>query len=243
VSASRTADRERLLAEVAGLPDTWHTDGTLAADALAALAKHAGEVAHSMETGTGKSTLLLSHLSQDHKVFALAGDSSHGAVIGSPLLNKETVEFVLGPTQQTLPAYRFGNQLQLAVIDGPHGYPFPDLEYYYTYPHLEQGALLVVDDIHIATVFNMFSFLREDSMFELLEVVGTTAFFRRTDEPTFPPDRDEWWTQGYNVTRFPVSEWPLWGGLRPRVRAAVPISVRRGVKKVVPQQARRWFTK
>jgi hypothetical protein len=33
----------------------------------------------------------------------------------------------------------------------------------------------LVDDIHIATVFNMFSFLREDAMFELLEVVGNSG--------------------------------------------------------------------
>jgi predicted O-methyltransferase YrrM len=245
VSASRTADRERILAEVNGLPATWHTAGTLSPAALSAMAKHSGDVAHSMETGTGKSTLLLSHLSQDHKVFTIAGDndSSYATVTASPLFNKETVEFVIGPTQQTLPAYRFANKLQLALIDGPHGYPFPDLEYFYTYPHLEQGALLVVDDIHIPTVFNMFSFLREDAMFKLLEVVETTAFFRRTDEPTFPPDLDGWWTQQYNFKRFPVSEWPLWGGLRPRMRGAVPIGVRRGLKKVVPEKVRKWFMK
>ena len=33
------------------------------------------------------------------------------------------------------------------LIDGPHGYPFPEIEYFYFYPRLKPGALLVVDDI------------------------------------------------------------------------------------------------
>lgn len=134
--ASRTAERKRILAQVSDLPNSWNTAGTLQPAALYALAHHAGAepLAHSMETGTGKSTLLLSHLSRDHKVFTIAGDqdSSYSAVRMSPLLNEASVEFVIGPTQSTLLEYRFTNNLQLALLDGPHGYPFPDLEYLHT---------------------------------------------------------------------------------------------------------------
>jgi hypothetical protein len=196
-----------------------------------------------METGTGKSTLLLSHLSRHHTVFTLAGDqdTSYAAVLASPLLNRESVEFVLGPTQVTLPARHFDRPVQVALIDGPHAYPFPDLEYYHTYPHLDEGALLVLDDVHIPTLFHLFAFLREDPMFQLVEVVGTTAFFRRTSAPTFPPTEDNWWTQTYNWNRFPVSGWPAWGGLRPRIRNLVPVGVRRRFKRAIPPRLRRWL--
>ncbi len=131
-----------------------------------------GRIHHSVETGSGASTLLFSHLSEHHTVFALDGGSGSIANIRrSPLLRPNVVTFVEGPTQATLPRHRFTESLQLVLIDGPHGYPFPDLEYYFLYPHLETGALFILDDIHIPTVQNLFRFLRRDAMFELEEVV------------------------------------------------------------------------
>ena len=46
---------------------------------------------------------------------------------------------------------------------------FRTIEYFYFYPHIETGGLLVVDDIHIPTVHNLFRFLREEEMFQLVE--------------------------------------------------------------------------
>lgn len=118
----------------------------------------------------------------------------------SSLLRADHVCWIEGPTQLTLPTYQFQHKIQAALIDGPHGYPFPDLEYYYLYQHLETGALLIIDDIQIATIHNLFEFLKQEQMFSLDEVVDTTAFFTRTDVPTFCPIGDGWWEQGYNKT-------------------------------------------
>lgn len=184
------------------LPWDWHGAGTVANAVLDALVRHAGQrpIRHSMETGSGRTTLLFSHLSEHHQVFAVDAGGSISRVRSSPLLNPGTVEFVEGPTQQTLPAHRFEHPLQLAMIDGPHGYPFPDLEYYYIYPHLETGALLIVDDIQIPTIRNLAQFLKADDMFELVEVVEQTAFFRRTAADVFHPLCDGWWLQKYNTS-------------------------------------------
>jgi hypothetical protein len=179
-----------------------HTAGTFSARAFHAIARHARKrrILHSVETGSGASTLLLSHLSAQHTVFALDGGSGSIAnVRRSPLLRPDVVTFVEGPTQTTLPLYRFTNRLQVVLIDGPHGFPFPEMEYYHLYPHLDPGALLIVDDIDIRSVHNLFEFLRRDAMFTLDEVVQTTAFFTRTDAPVFDPLGDGWWTQHYNA--------------------------------------------
>jgi len=101
--------------------------------------------------------------------------------------------------------HRFKHPLDLAFLDGPHGFPFPELEYFYIYPHLAPGAMLVVDDIHIPTIFNLYAFLRQEDMYDLVEVIQTTAFFRRTDAPSLSPESDGWWTQNYNKARFPVA--------------------------------------
>src|SRR3954469_6355876 len=97
----------------------------------------------------------------------------------SHLLRKDVVTAVEGPSQLTLPKHQF-KPLQLALIDGPHAYPFPELEYYYIYPHLAAGALLIIDDIDIPTINNMYQVLRADRMYKEIEIVGKTAFLERT---------------------------------------------------------------
>jgi hypothetical protein len=200
-----------LLDAIERLPSDWHGAGTLGAPALRAIADHAKplELRHSLETGVGRSTLLLSHCSPDHRVFALDHGDSLRRTRESRLLRSDTVTFIEGPTQQTLAVTALPAALQFALLDGPHGYPFPELEYYHVYPKLAAGAVLVVDDIHIPTVRHLWQVLCEDEMFERLEVVQTTGFLRRTSAPTFDPLADGWWLQKWNAARHPVG-----GGLR-----------------------------
>lgn len=216
---TRPVDGARLLADLAALPDGWHASGSLSRTVLEAFVKHCSRfpIRHSMETGCGKSTLLFSRLSGDHKVFCLEPRvSSKVRIDESPLFESRHVEFILGPTQQTLPVYRFVHPLDAALLDGPHAYPFPDLEYYFTYRHLAPGAVLIVDDIDIPCIANMFRILSKDAMFELAEVVRTTAFFYRTDAPVFDPFGDSWWEQGFNQDKVRMDR------LARRVRGMTP---------------------
>jgi hypothetical protein len=206
------------LDSIYSLPDDWHGAGSLHRSVLKALASLPA-ADNSVETGTGKSTLIFSRLSKNHTVFTL-DDSSEGnslnRVRASDQLNAESVSFVVGPTQITLPRHSFSAPLDIALIDGPHGYPFPELEYYCIYPHLKPGAWLIIDDTQIPTIARMIDVIKNDSMFRLDRFVKTTAFVQRTDAPTFPPTRDGWWTQGYNQKHYPVlrhiplGEWPRW---------------------------------
>lgn len=201
-----------------------HSAGTFSGRTLEAIGRAAQKlrIRNSAETGSGASTLLLSHLSEHHTVFALEdGRGSVTNVRRSSLLRQNVVTFVEGPTQATLPQYRFSEKLQLVLIDGPHAYPFPDLEYYFLYPHLDTGALLILDDIHIPSVHNLFQFLRRDAMFELDRVVQKTAFFRRTTAPTFNPFDDGWSQQNYNATPLLRYTW------KERLRDLLPMSMRR----------------
>lgn len=189
-----------LLNRIIAASRNLHCSGTLLPDVLEALSQHldAQPIRHSVETGSGTSTLLFSHLSADHTVFALETGGSVDNIKASELLDSSTATFIEGPTQKTLPEYRFKNKIQAALLDGPHGFPFPNLEYYYIYPHLEENALLIIDDIHIRTIYELFNFLRADKMFKLVQVIRTTAIFRRTAAPVFDPLADGWWLQGYN---------------------------------------------
>jgi hypothetical protein len=189
------------------LPD--HRAGTLDAHVLRAIEDLVpATIDASLETGCGKSTILLSNLSARHVVFAYDDrdqpNSSVHYYSDCPLFRKDTTTLVSGATQLTLPRYVFDRPVDVALLDGPHGYPFPELEYYYVYPHLRSGALLIVDDIHIPTIHRLHQFLSEDAMFDLVHVERTTAFFRRTEAPVFSPLGDGWELQTYNQRRFPV---------------------------------------
>jgi hypothetical protein len=191
-----------LIDDIGSLPEMWHGAGSLSPSVLGGIARHAdrlGPVHRSAETGAGKSTLLFSHLSSNHLVFAVdAGNGSVTKTKASPLLRPGGVTFVEGPTQLTLPRHTFPGSLQVVLLDGPHGYPFPDLEYYYFYPVIKTGGLLIVDDIQIPTIGRMFDIIKAGDMFRLLEVIENTAFLERTEAPLVSPTGDGWSLQGYN---------------------------------------------
>ena len=216
-------DLSDVLAEIVEISPSLHSATTFPGEVLIAIARHASRrvIQHSAETGSGASTLLFSHVSDHHTVFAFDGGSgSVRNVRSSSLLRENVVRFVEGPTQRTLPEQQFDEKLQVVLLDGPHAYPFPDLEYYFLYPHLDTGALLILDDIHIPTINHLFQFLRRDAMFDLDEVVHTTAFFTRTDTPTFDSYGDGWWEQGANRKTLYRYTW------KEKLKALFPTSTR-----------------
>jgi hypothetical protein len=195
-----------LIERLNSLPKDWHLVGSVSRGVLNAIVDHAreiGPVENSVETGSGKTTLLFSHLSKNHVVFALEnGSKSISSVKKSELFNAKNVKYIEGPTQKTLPRYVFNLKFDIVLLDGPHAYPFPDLEYYYFYPNLIEGGLLLLDDIQIPSIRRMFEIIKADDMFELLEVLHNMAFFRRTDSPVLDPYSDSWWLQGYNRLHY-----------------------------------------
>ena len=194
-----------IIDSIQSLPKNWNPSGGLHIATIDRIFQCAQGAQVTAETGCGKSTLALSHASRQHIIFTCeAGPGedpqthSLNVVRKSALLNAAACRFVIGRTQQTLPAFNFNAAFDLVLLDGPHGYPFPDLEYYYFYPHIKPGGWLVIDDVHIPTVARMVDVLKGDAMFSFEYAVRTTAFLRRTSAPTLPPLGDHWWEQNYN---------------------------------------------
>ena len=192
---------DAVVRKINALPEDWHGCGSMVPEVIHAIAEHVsclGDVRRTAETGSGKTTVLFSHLSPHHTVFALDCARSVSCVRESALCRIEAVHLVDGPTQLTLPRYEFTEPLQVALIDGPHGYPFPDLEYYYLYPHIAPGGLLLIDDTNIPSIGRMRDIIAADDMFEPIDTVADTAFLRRTTAPLFDPLGDGWWLQSFN---------------------------------------------
>lgn len=194
-----------LLQQIANLPSDWHGAGTVSDPVLEFIATetaNGGERRLSLETGASRTTLLLSNLFARHYIFAIDCGGSVSKVRASSLFRPNNTIIIEGPTQRTLPVTEIPGDLDCVLIDGPHGYPFPDLEYYYLYPKIRHAGLLIIDDIHITSIRRMYDILAADDMWQPLKTIGTTAFLRRTDAPTTDPLGDEWWKQGYNRAAY-----------------------------------------
>ena len=184
------------------------------------------------ETGCGASTLVFSQFSRRHAVFAFDEFNVFGRVNASKLRGEADLEFVEGPTQQTLPRRRFTAALDAVLLDGPHAFPFPALEYFHFLPYLRPGGVLVIDDLQIRGVHDLYRFLRRDAMFEVETVISRTAFLRRTDAPTFAGDADGWENQGYNAR--PLLRFTWWERLRNRFPEPARGNGRRLLNRFIP---------
>ena len=130
----------------------------------------------SAETGCGKSTILFSNISRHHKVFALDDQGQEGSSVDffmdCPLSDQMSIELIPGAGQLTLPTYHAHLEYDFVFIDGPHGYPFPELEYLFLYPHIREGGMLIIDNVNIPTIGRLADFIAENEMFELVEIVS-----------------------------------------------------------------------
>ncbi len=196
----------QLIDDIAYLPEDWHGEGCVGINILKAIVRYSEDfktINQTIETGSGKTTLLFSHLSKQHLVFALDKGESISKVRNSKLFNPTNITFIEGPTQRTLPKFYFKCDSDIILIDGPHGYPFPDIEYFYLYPTLKTGGLLIIDDIMIPSINRMFEILKADAMYQLIDIIDdNTAFFKRTNAPLIDPESDSWWLQGFNEIYF-----------------------------------------
>jgi precorrin-6B methylase 2 len=174
----------------------FHPWDAMAPMALSAILKR-GPFRCTAETGCGGSTIILSHASDRHTAFAIEGENRTITTLRQHAdLRRDNVVFIEGQTKDTLPAYQMEGELDLVLLDGPHAYPLPQIELAYLFPRIRLGGWLVVDDIQIPSVHEMFDFLRKESSVVLEEVVGRTAFFRRAGSAQDAPDG--WALQGIN---------------------------------------------
>jgi SAM-dependent methyltransferase len=167
-----------------------------------------GRPVRSAETGCGASTIVLSRYATHHTAYTYDDradeNSSVDFAVEYPGFNAAAVKWVFGPTQRTLFSDPLDQDIDIVLIDGPHGYPFPELEYFAFYRRLAPGGILILDDVHIPTINNLYKALLQDDSFYSHGLAATTAYFQRSDRPAFDMEGDGWYLQRYNVQRFPA---------------------------------------
>ncbi len=178
---------------------SWNTGGFGPAELgwmIAAIAERFGAGSHIAETGCGCSTLafLLTAPARVHSI-SFDGDvfdrlRAYATGNGIPLL---PLEIHAAQSERVVPRLageyeRRGLSLDVALLDGGHGWPTVFVDYCYLNAALGKGGLLIVDDFHIHSVKELARFLSEDPRYRLLRRFDKTLVFEKLEDFRFLPD-------------------------------------------------------
>lgn len=197
---------------------SFHLDGEARWDALPetleAIRRSAKRGDSTIETGVGASTV----------VFAASG-AHHTAISPSPAehervrnycrqigVDDSRVTFVVGLSDDVLPPL-LGRErtLDVAFIDGAHSFPFPVVDWYYIARSLKVGGKLLLDDVPIPAVAQVFRHMRLEPNWRLDGVFDdrSAAFTLLA-----PPAPELWSSQPFNRSYPDFSFADLPGRLR-----------------------------
>ena len=171
-----------------------HGDGNmffgLAWEALAWLEKNVEADMRTLETGTGASTVVFAASGAAHTAISPASEEHERILLYCEAhdIGVDAVEFVARASHEALMDAAGDEALDVVLIDGAHGYPYPALDWFYAAPRIRVGGQLLIDDAHLAPVNSLVASLRSDPAWSLDTVLGSrTASFRKIDDqaPSF----------------------------------------------------------
>lgn len=151
--------------------------------------------ARTLETGAGLSTILFT-VKRCHHTAVTADANEADRILAWCQANgvpTDRLKFVARPSEDALPELEL-EPLDLVLIDGAHGFPFPFLDWFYAGRHLRVGGLAVVDDTQIWTGRVLRHFLASDPNWriETERYFDFAAATRLTDDPV-----GEWFQQPF----------------------------------------------
>jgi hypothetical protein len=136
------------------------------------------------ETGAGASTLVFAAAETEHEAITPVGAERERILAECERrgISTDRVIFHIGPSQEVLPGLD-PRPLDLVLIDGAHGFPYPILDWWFLAPRLRLGGLLVLDDCYLPPVGALADFLRAQPSWEVAVTPGRrTVVFRKLDE-------------------------------------------------------------
>jgi hypothetical protein len=184
--------KEKLIIE---LSESW----SLGTESLQCISSHVKPRQNTIETGIGYSTLLFASIGSDHQVHFISKEAQGNITSYAQLNNIDlsNVQFVLGPSQYTLPSVTAA--FDFALIDGDHAFPIPIIDFYYIGKRTKIGGHILIDDIPIRSVYDIYGFAKTSKHWRLVEVLdcGRCILLQKLSDSFFP---HEWFgTQDYNL--------------------------------------------
>jgi hypothetical protein len=141
-----------------------------------------------LETGAGASTIVFAASGAEHE--AVTPDAAERARIEAECerrgISTASVAFRIGPSHEVIPSLE-PRPLDLALIDGAHGFPYPILDWWHLAPRLRVGALLMLDDAYMPPVRGLLEFLDADPRWEVGGAVSDRTVVVRKLAEGVPP--------------------------------------------------------
>jgi hypothetical protein len=150
--------------------------------ALAWLERSVDGAMTTLETGCGASTIVFAAAGARHLTISPdAGEHRRVlAYCAAQDIATAGLRFIAEPSDVALMGAWQPEPLDLVLVDGAHGFPFPALDWYLTAAHLRVGGLVVLDDAYLPSVHVVVRFLRASTSWEQEPAIGyRTAAFRK----------------------------------------------------------------
>jgi len=172
-----------------------HGDGEywgLAWEALRWIEENVTPGMATLETGAGASTIVFAARGAVHE--AVTPDPAEEERIRAQCdalgIDHSQVTFRIGPSQEVLPRWE-ARPLDLALVDGAHGFPYPVLDWWHLAPHVKVGGRMLLDDAYLPAVASIVDYARASRAWALEDAVSfRTARIRKVSEEAPPPDAD-----------------------------------------------------
>ena len=169
--------RSSLTAELFSNPPALHGEGSqywgLAWPALRWLEQNVEPGMATLETGAGSSTMMFAACGADHEAVTPAADEAER--IRSECerrgISTDKLRFRIGPSHEVLPAWE-PRPLDLVLVDGAHGFPYPILDWWHVAPHVKVGGRMLLDDAYMAPVGVLVDYLASRPAWRVEGAVG-----------------------------------------------------------------------
>ena len=171
--------------------------GGLVGDILSTLATYlteelAPENFTSLETGAGLSTLVFAAAKPRRHIVINPDEPLKGRILGALKqwqIDVACIDYRLDFSEIVLPELAKTTEIDIALIDGGHGWPTVFVDFCYANMMLREGGVMIVDDIYAFPCMELFLLLKHQPGWELERVVySKTAFFRKQTSAKLMPD-------------------------------------------------------
>jgi precorrin-6B methylase 2 len=181
----------------------FHSGGTKRWDALPGTLRAIRESVHNgsrtLETGCGASTVVFSAQGANHTAISLDAEEHERvrAYLKEIGVDDSRLVSIIGWSDLVLPDLCTERILDVAFIDGAHGFPYPAVDWNYITRALKVGGKLLIDDIPIPSVAYVFRFMQSDPRWQLEALLdNNAAAFTLIHEP--PPEMTDSTVQPFN---------------------------------------------
>ncbi|HWP34027.1 MAG TPA: class I SAM-dependent methyltransferase [Thermodesulfobacteriota bacterium] len=183
-----TSIAERLRAEPPGLHGGGREFWGLSWAALQWLEREARPGMETLETGAGASTIVFAAAGTRHEAVTPDAEEEERVRAACERLGVDhsRVTFRIGPSHELLPELP-PRPLDLVLLDGAHGFPYPILDWWHVAPRLRIGARLLLDDAYLPPVAAILDHLRGSAAWAVERALGYRTVVARKLADERPP--------------------------------------------------------